>query len=65
MTLERPTRVQSAPGVLPIVRVVFAFAATAPGMTVGMAAQLIVRKCVDGPDNRVIGNCSPPNKSLS
>ena len=57
MTLERPTRAQSVPGVLPIVRIVSAVAVTAAAMAVGMAAQTIVR-------NRVIGTSSPPNRSL-
>ena len=63
ITLERPTRAQLALRVLPIVQNVSAVAVTAAAhMAVGMAAQTIVRKRVDNPDNRVIGL---PNLPLS
>ena len=65
VTLGRPTRARSVLGVLPIVRVVSAVAVTAADVAVGMAAQAIVRRRADGPDNRVIETCSAPNKSLS
>jgi len=63
VTLGRPTRAQSAPRMLRVVRVVSAVAVTAAAVAVGMAAQTLVRSRVDDPNNRVIGTCSPPNKS--
>ena len=66
VTLERPTRAQSAPRVLPIVRVVSAVAVTAAAVAVGMVARTTVRRHVDGgPDTPVVAICPPPKKSLS
>ena len=46
-------------------RAVSAAVVMAVAVAVGIEAQMIVRRRVDGPDNRVLGTCSPPNKPPS